>query len=247
MDKKIKHHLVVILDKSGSMNSIADQAVTTFNEQVQTARARSKDFDIVVTLVTFNYDIYFERVAESIDKVKDLARHEYMPNGNTALNDAVAAAIDKTKEWIEKQNEKVDVLICIISDGEENASRKYPRIGNKDLAEIVQTMQQKHGWSFVFSGTNDYDLSKTAVAMNIPAGNVTSFKRSDSGVKQFASTYTAATDHYYGMRSSQRSLGDAQIASSIDCFYSDTTLDDTLNGENPDKNLPKSNDLKEKK
>jgi len=239
MDKKIKHHLAVILDKSGSMESIAQQAITTYNEQVQTARARAKDFDISVTLVTFNYDINFTRFAEPIDGVKDLTQDEYRPNGGTPLNDAVAITIEKIKEWVEKQNEKVDVLVCIISDGEENQSKKYPGVGNKELAEIVQTMQQKHGWTFTYAGTNDYDLSKTAKAMNIPMANVTSFARSVQGTMKFAHAHNAASRNYYDTRSAQNYAGSIdQLSAPVACFYTNTKTDGGAN--NVDTNQTKS-------
>jgi uncharacterized protein YegL len=205
------------------MESIAQQAITTYNEQVQTARARAKDFDISVTLVTFNYDINFTRFAEPIDGVKDLTTDEYRPNGGTPLNDAVAITIEKIKEWVEKQNEKVDVLVCIISDGEENQSKKYPGVGNKELAEIVQTMQQKHGWTFSYAGTDDFDLSKIAKSMNIPVGNVQSFARSVQGTMKFAHAHNAASRNYYDTRSMQNYAGAIdQLSAPVSCFYTDT-------------------------
>jgi hypothetical protein len=234
---KVKHHLVIVLDQSGSMSCIAQSAITSFNEQVQTARSKSKDFDMCVTLVLFNYDIHFIKIAEPIDSIKELTSADYCPDGATALNDAVSAAIESTKEWVTKQNGKTDVLVCIISDGEENHSVKYPGVGNRSLAELIQTMQSKHGWTFTYAGTSDINVNKIGQSLNIPVHNIMKFDRSEQGARGFTSEHTAGLNTYYTTRvaSFYSSTPDQckadNKAETIDSFYSQPNKDETTKGK----------------
>lgn len=224
--EKIKHHLCIILDKSGSMDSLRTTALQHANEQIQTAKGKSKDFDIKVTFITFNYDIDILKSNEPVDKIHEIPLTDYRPNGGTALNDAVAVAIDEVMSNVSLDD--TDVLFAIVSDGQENQSVKFPGVGNKDLAEKVQTMQEKHSWTFTYMGTDDFDLTKAASAMNIPLSNVRAFARSVQGMEQATCLYNCQMDNYYSKRKEIVDSTDdgkfrTKIASNVGFFNSTTT------------------------
>ena len=234
--EKINHHLCIILDKSGSMDSLRTTALQHVNEQIQTAKGKSKDFDIKVTFITFNYDIDILKSNEPVDQIHEIPLTDYRPNGGTALNDAVAVAIDEVMCNVSLGD--TDVLFAIVSDGQENHSVKFPGVGNKDLAEKVQTMQEKYSWTFTYMGTDDFDLTKAASAMNIPLSNVHSFERSLAGMEKATHLYSCQLDNYYGNRVETVKRSDdgkfrTKCASNLNFFDSEasTTADETPSEE----------------
>ena len=58
------------------------------------------------------------------------------------------------------------VLFVIITDGEENSSRKYSA---EQIKECIEHQKEKHGWEFVFFGAN-MDAVMEASKLGIPAG-----------------------------------------------------------------------------
>ena len=69
--KKIKQYLGIVLDESGSMTSLRQFAKDSVNEQLQTARAQD-EFDVKVTLITFNYDIHIHQSGADLKHFDDI-------------------------------------------------------------------------------------------------------------------------------------------------------------------------------
>jgi len=238
--EKIKHHLCIILDKSGSMVTIRKSALRHANEQIQTAKGKQDDFDIKVTFITFNYDIDILKSDVGVDEIYEIPLDDYRPNGGTALNDAVGIGIEEVMSKVDLDS--TDVLFAIVSDGEENSSTKYPRVGNSDLAEKVQTMQEKFSWTFTYIGTDDFDLAKAAKMMNIPVSNVRSFARSANAVQGMSMAYCSSMDEHYSGRVAQVKCSGAQgpagpNGETGECGFDATKIGTNLNFFEDDENI----------
>ena len=143
---------LIIVDESGSMSIIHQQAFSGMNETLQTVRAMQKQFpdtDQRVTLVTFDtghtkwhYD------NKAADETKDLDWKDYQPSGGTPLYDAIGAAVSKVNAQIEKDSK---VLVTIITDGEENSSREWTL---KMIRNLIEKLK-KEGWTFTLIGTDN--------------------------------------------------------------------------------------------
>ena len=74
--------------------------------------------------------------------------------GGTALLDAIGCTMEKIcavqKQTVEDYRAE-KVLFVIITDGEENSSRKY---SVAQIKERIEHQKEKHGWEFVFFGAN---------------------------------------------------------------------------------------------
>ena len=53
----LKTRVAVILDRSSSMQSIRNETISAFNEQVDAIKETSKDMDTKVSLVTFSTEV----------------------------------------------------------------------------------------------------------------------------------------------------------------------------------------------
>ena len=86
-------HISIVLDRSGSMASIADDIVGGFNEFLREQRKR--DGEARVTLVQFDGQDPFEILVDGRDlrDVQDLTRDRYQPRGMTPLLDATGRMI----------------------------------------------------------------------------------------------------------------------------------------------------------
>lgn len=215
MSKKLKTYVRIILDKSGSMASIANQAVLNFNEQVQQMKMNSDTQEIYCSLITFNGEV-FEHLWDAPAKdLEEAAEGTYVTGGGTAFYDALGYTINKTKQ-IASENIDPDVdnayLFYIISDGEENSSTKYTQ---QSISKLINSCNEEGNWTFTYMGCSKYYVEKVAKDINIPLANCAVWSNNNN--YEAAYTLNAASSKlgsYYDSRSKgTRSMAD---------FHSDT-------------------------
>ena len=168
---------LIILDESGSMATIAKQAVSGLNETFQTIRNAQKEHkeqQHFISFVTFNSSkIRTVMNRQPVDCKKEIKWTDYNPNSGTPLYTAMGESITELKEYV--RNGDV-VLVTIITDGMENASWKY---SGSDIKRLVGDLKEK-GWVFVYIGTNqDVD----AVADDMGIRSRMSYEYSDTGAE----------------------------------------------------------------
>ena len=127
---------LLVLDESGSMSSIEKQAVDSVNETLQSVRSaqqKYEDQEHFVSFVTFNSDgikTVLDR-AEAL-KAEDITSDQFNPACCTPLYDAIGQSVTELKKSV-AENDKV--LVTIITDGYENASKEYNQASVKALTE----------------------------------------------------------------------------------------------------------------
>lgn len=154
---------LIILDESGSMSSIYQPALTGVNETLHTIREAQKEhgnqkhFASLIAFDSGHYNtIYHKTPAE---EAIDITSEQYRPGGCTPLYDAMGRAITELRPEI---TEGDVVLVTIITDGYENASREY---NGKAIKALVEQMKAK-GWVFTYIGANQ-DVEAVATSMSI--------------------------------------------------------------------------------
>lgn len=171
---------LIILDKSGSMSSIANAAISGFNETVGGIRSAQKQFsdtqEHYVSLLPFcacSMDYIYNCVP--VDEVKELTPHDYQPCCCTPLYDAMGKGINDLYKKTKDMKNAV-VVVTIITDGLENASTEYSGAAIKAL---VDKMRDQYGWNFAYIGTNQ-DVE--SVAVNLSINNSFFFEDTESGM-----------------------------------------------------------------
>lgn len=179
---------LIILDESGSMSSIERQAITGVNETVQTIREAQKKHEKqehYVSLVSFNsgsVKIIYDKV--EAERVEELTSQQYEPACCTPLYDAMGNALTHLKKNVAEGDA---VLVTIITDGYENASREYNSTAIKNLVEALKAK----GWVFTYIGANQ---DVTEVAATISISNTLQFCATDYGTSSmFAKEKKART------------------------------------------------------
>ena len=117
---------LVIVDESGSMSIIHREALAGINETITTCQQMMKahpNMEQRLTLITFDSDhfkVHYDNV--NANKAKQLTKRDYQPGGATPLYDAIGKGIAKMNA---QTTEADNVLVTIITDGEENCSSEY--------------------------------------------------------------------------------------------------------------------------
>ena len=182
---------LIILDESGSMQTIEKQAVSGLNETFQTILKAQKEHEEqqhYISFVTFNskaIKTVFDR--RTVNPSEKIEWFDYNPNDCTPLFDAMGESINKLKRHVK---DKDVVLVTIITDGYENASKKY---SGKDIKNLVGELK-KNGWLFVYIGTNqDVD----AVADDMGIRSRMNYEYSDRGASDMFMAERSSKEIFY--------------------------------------------------
>lgn len=141
--------IVLIVDRSGSMASIKEDAQGGFNEFIE--EQKKLEGEARVTLIQFDTEI--DTVYDNVN-INEVKEYTLIPRSMTALLDAVGYTISKVGERLSNTPEEEKpskVMVCIITDGQENSSKEYDRTKIKEMIEHQRT---KYSWEFVFIGAN---------------------------------------------------------------------------------------------
>jgi Mg-chelatase subunit ChlD len=173
-------HISIVLDRSGSMNVIADDMVGGFNRFLR--NQRQTEGEARITLVQFDSEDPFEVLIDGVplDQVEDLDPAAYQPRSMTPLYDAVGRTLVRIDHEITKRADhglpEEDQLVLIITDGMENASSDF------DQARVYQMISERRerGWVFAFLGA-DQDVYTEGDKVGVAVGNRVRWNKSKAG------------------------------------------------------------------
>jgi len=169
--------IVCILDRSGSMGSIIDDAIGGFNEFLQNQKKLDGEATMTVALFDDRYDLLYNNV--DLQKVKKITRAEWSPRGTTALYDAIGKTIntvDGDIKGLKKSKRPDKIMVVIATDGYENASREY---NSKDIQKLIKK-KEKDDWIFTYIGA-DQDAFDVGTSFGVKGGNTLSYTNTSHG------------------------------------------------------------------
>ena len=185
---------VIILDKSGSMESIRQAAIDGFNETlagIKKAQERFSDTqDHFVSLQTFcdcEKKYVFDKVP--VADAHKLTQADYEPCCCTPLYDAMGFTLTSMRNYVKKQEDAV-VVVTIITDGYENASKEYTGAAIKKLVEELKG----EGWTFTYMGANQDSVE---VAFNLSIRNSRNFEATSSGTARVMAKDTSTRMNFF--------------------------------------------------
>ncbi len=185
---------LVILDESGSMHSIKKEAIDSVNETIQTIRSAQKkheEQEHFVSLVTFNDDVKTACECVPVEEVKELTDETYQPNCCTALYDAMGVSLNALRKKVAEDDK---VLVTVVTDGYENASKEYSGQAIKALVDELKA----RGWVFAYIGANQ-DVE--AVAATISITNVLNFETTSDGTQMMSARVNRSRQRLYSCMS----------------------------------------------
>ena len=153
---------LLILDESGSMDVVRQITISGFNELVQTVQGLAREFPEkkqVVTLTTFNgLGINEKLFMQEASALQQLTLADYKPDSMTPLHDAIGVSVSKLRQVLDSTGAaNYQVLVTVLTDGEENASKEYTR---SIIYRLVEELKEQ-GWTFTYIGAN-HDVDQAA-------------------------------------------------------------------------------------
>ena len=133
--------IVVILDRSGSMQEIRDDAIGSFNAFLTDKKQQYPLSKMSIVLFDDRYDLIAD--SEPIGAISPLNGQTYVPRGSTALLDAIGLTVAAIEA---RPHTDEEMLVAVLTDGYENASTQF-RL--EQIRAIIQE-REKRGWDFVY-------------------------------------------------------------------------------------------------
>lgn len=184
-------HVLLITDKSGSMAPVQDDVREGYNSYLDNLSTDAENWSI--TSVLFDSSVFTLCTAADVAGAPRLTRDNYMPDGFTALLDAVGSGVTNLENELTLGKDD-KVLVVIQTDGAENASREWSFSKVRDL---IQRLDGHNGWGFLFigQGPGAWDAGHRLGTMHV---------NSSAGSGSTRTSYTtmsAATRSYAGGQS----------------------------------------------
>jgi Mg-chelatase subunit ChlD len=187
------------------MESIKTTIIQGFNEIVQTVKGIEKEFmdqEHFISLITFNG--MGQKLLHFVDPVQNLNQiddERYDPTASTPLFDAMGFGLNKLKKHLANETD-YNVLVTILTDGEENASKEYS--GN-DIKKLIEELKLNR-WTFTYIGT-EHDVEKIALSLSIT--NTMTFSKNEADMlKMFESEKMARSNYSHNIRFNKETSDD---------------------------------------
>jgi Mg-chelatase subunit ChlD len=169
--------IALVVDRSGSMASIATDASGAISHFIKDQREQPGR----TTVKLVQFDDQYDVVYPSTD-IHQVPEYQLVPRGNTALLDAIGRTVtDFGHELaaLPEANRPSTVIVVVQTDGLENASRNY---GREQIAGMIQNQEANYGWKFVYLGANQ-DAIAVGQAMGFHGHSTMDYMASGAGVR----------------------------------------------------------------
>lgn len=194
--KKEKVYVGLLLDRSGSMHANKAETISAVNSYTDKLK---KKFKGRFTLTQFDSEgIDMPQKNVKLKKINHLNDESYQPRGMTPLLDAIGKTVSKMKT---KGFE--NVIFCIVTDGQENASREY----KLDAIRALLEKKRKKGWQVAYIGAN-VDAFAEASRMGIARGQTLNY---DKAYGSATMDSFVASNARYAMRSNKKGFVSQEV------------------------------------
>ena len=194
--KKNFTELVFILDRSGSMHGMEGDTIGGFNSMIEKQRLVEGGAYVSTVLFDTECKVLHDRV--KLNEVRPMQKSDFTVGGCTALLDALGGAIHhigNVHKYARVEDVPEKTIFVIITDGMENASRRYTA---ERVKQMIEKEKSKYGWEFLFLGAN-IDAVETAGRYGIDASRAVTYRGDREGT---ALNYEVLNEAVHSMRAS---------------------------------------------
>jgi len=164
--------LELIVDRSGSMQPLHAATVQGLNQFLVEQRTLPHAGSMTMRLTVFDDTITtcWNEGTSLVNPHCIVTPAMVQPRGQTALLDAIGSTLVDTPLAPPR-------VVCIVTDGCENSSRRFRR---QQVNELI-TVRQNAGWTFIFLAANQDAIAEGAT-LGIGAGNCSTFAANAEGI-----------------------------------------------------------------
>ena len=198
--------LYFVLDRSGSMSHLVRSTIDGFNEMLEKQK-RNAVGELFVSTVLFDDDDTVLHDHVPVAQMRPLTENEYRIGGCTALLDALGGAIEhavRRQRHVPADRRAQNVVFVVITDGLENASRRYTA---ERVRRLVRTETDRYGWEFLYLGAN-IDSFEEAGRIGIRRSRTSSWVADARGARTNFAALSRAVD---SVRTKDRACREAEF------------------------------------
>lgn len=166
--------IVLLLDRSGSMGPLRDATIRGVNEFLDGQRVVSGE--AFVSIYQFDHEFGAIYEAAPAGSAPPITEANYQPRGSTALLDAIGETVERTRLRVDCCEDDPRVVLAIMTDGLENASRRF---GRRAVQRLLSACERQ-GWQILFLGAN-MDAVAEGRRMGLSVEKSASFDASPAG------------------------------------------------------------------
>lgn len=184
--------IVFIIDRSGSMQTIADDMRGGFANFVDEQRKLPGECRVTLARFDTEYELLYQN-----KPIADVGPLVLQPRGGTALLDAIGRTINEVGLRLATTDEgerPSKIVVVVITDGYENASREYSRT---QIHCMVKVQREKYAWEFVFMGANQ-DAVAVGADLGVSSDTALTYKANTRGVRAATAVLSARVAAYRG-------------------------------------------------
>lgn len=150
-----KLRIIVLLDASGSMSSMKTEAIQAVNSFIKNQQELKANDEVVFDLFTFNSESRHLINNKPIAEIHPVPEEKYTTDGSTSLYDTIGNVLELYKT-------EHDVLLVVMTDGQDTSSKKFTSKNIKSL--LSQRKISPFDWETVWLGA---DPTVTQVGMDL--------------------------------------------------------------------------------
>lgn len=206
-------YIGLVRDHSGSMRGLTNAALNDYNLTIDGIRqsVTEENQKAYVSVVECGVGhTATSRLVNANVPIENLpAQKEYIANGSaTPLWDSVGMAIEAIEDNPNKNDLTTAFLVMIITDGHENASKKWSA---SSISAKIKELQSTDRWTFAFRVPRG--SKQVLVRLGIPEGNIMEWEQNDQSFKESSAIQSSSVGSYFSARS--------RGVTSVDTFYAD--------------------------
>jgi Mg-chelatase subunit ChlD len=157
-------HVCLVLDRSGSMQAIRDDALGGVNGYIMAAKQDRALYESRFSLITFSSEsVDTIRRNEIMEEVKPIGSDEYRCAGWTPLYDAIGRGIGILDEASGATPDSKCILLVMT---DENASREF---SHEKITALIKARQER-GWLVTFLDEG-LDVARQGMQMGVHAAS----------------------------------------------------------------------------
>lgn len=177
--------IAVLLDRSGSMESIKSDAEGGFNAFIAEQAAHPGEAKVTLAQFDTEYEVvYADR------PIADVPPLELQPRGMTALFDGVGRLITDVGAELAALSESErpgHVIVVVMTDGHENASVEWT---HEAVSAAIRRQERNYSWDFLFLAAN-MDAVAVGQRLGFAADKSLTYAASSGGVASAMASTTA--------------------------------------------------------
>lgn len=198
-----KLYVFKLLDASSSMSSYTDQTISTFNETLDALGAA--EAEVVVIRIDFDGSARVVKRGNLKETDHRINRQNYRPSGSTAMYDAIGLAFEEADRL--ESDENTSFLIELLTDGEENQSRRWSAA---QVKREIEARKETGQWTVTVMGPKgSVNLFQN---LGVDVGNIAQFTASSAASRGGVTRMMAASAQGY-VKSLNASIGSVAVNS----------------------------------